>query len=387
MTTEFFTINLEKYKPEVNSLRTTVCEGRKKIIQNTPEEIVRQAFINYLCKEKGYPLQSILVERPMCDYKAKAVGRADIIIVDADKNPLCVVECKREGEFITENIWSQVLTYSEIVKSPSVCIVNGNTAAFLGADGNDDPFHLPEFPHYTNLVEFDFDEIFDYTHEAYKNLDAVDESYKILQNNAIIGYNTDEIYYPFLVKFFNLLYSDAQIIFEEGSTLDLGIAEKKFGNSSGSGYPGTYRSFLRDNENSVVSLAISSTTGGPGHPEYTTLLFAVQENIPGKTNNHLSLQLRVEKHIELVNTEAIITHDGTITIGKMGPGKRKELLKFVLAHKPELLRGDKVYLGKLNYNEEINPVSPETQKFITNCIDYALIRDKFRKSKNQPQNE
>ena len=270
MTTEFFTINLETYKPEVNSLRTTVCEGRKKIIQNTPEEIVRQAFINYLCKEKGYPLQSILVERPMCDYKAKAVGRADIIIVDADKNPLCVVECKREGEFITENIWSQVLTYSEIVKSPSVCIVNGNTAAFLGADGNNNPFYLFEFPHYTNLVEYDFEEIFDYTPAPYKNLAAVNESYKFLQDNAIIGFDTDEIFFPFLVKFFNLLHSDEQVIFEDNSAKDLGLAEKKFGNSSGGGYPGLYRSFLRENDNSVVSLAISSTSRGPGNPEHTT---------------------------------------------------------------------------------------------------------------------
>lgn len=44
MTTEIFEIALDKYKPEVLPSRTTICNGRKKIISLTPEEIIRQAL-------------------------------------------------------------------------------------------------------------------------------------------------------------------------------------------------------------------------------------------------------------------------------------------------------------------------------------------------------
>lgn len=381
MTNEFFEIDLDKYKSEVLPSRTMICSGRKKIIPCTPEEIVRQAFFSYLTTEKGYPFHSIALEVPMTRFKKGAVGRADMVIYDENDYPVCIVECKKEGEYPTEDIWNQVLQYSEIAQSPSVCIVCGNKVMFYGAFDSEEDFYLREFPAYLNLIEFDFEEVFDYELPTFVNLAPSTESYKLLLDHAVIGADTDQKYYPFLVKLFNLYNSEAEIIFEDKSFEDIGMADKKFGNSSGGGYPGVYRSFLKKDESSVVSLAISSTWRGEGYPTHTTLLFAVQEKTAGKTHNHMSLQLRVDKHVELLGNEALITHDGAITIGKQGPGKKQELLDFVSAHNPGLIKGGSVYLGKLSFEEGINPENPETKKFITNSIEYALLRDKFRKSK------
>jgi len=381
MTNEFFEIDLNKYKSEALLSGTRLCHSRKKIINDTPEEIVRQAFYSYLTKEKGYPEHSIAVEVSMTDFKKGAVGRADMIIYDEDRLVVCVVECKRDGEYITDSIWDQVLTYSELGQSPSVCILSGNKAIFWGVFANQEYFYLNEFPAYKNLIEFNFDQVFDYKLPPFVHLETSAESYKLLQDHAIIGTDTAHKYYPFLVKLFNLYLSEAKIIFDDNSVKDIGKTDKKFGNSSGGGYPGVYRSFLKQEDSLVVSFAISSTCRGEGHPTHTTLLFAVQEKTAGKTNNHMSLQLRVDKHIELLSNEALITHDGTITIGKQGPGKKQELLDFVSVHNAELIKGGTIFLGKLNFEKEIHPESPETKKFINNSIEYALLRDKFRKSK------
>lgn len=381
MTNEFFAINLDKYKSEVLPSRTRICNGRKKIIPDTPEEIVRQAFYLYLTTEKGYPAHSISLEVPMTDFKKGAAGRADMVIYDENDHPVCIVECKREGEFITENIWDQVLNYCEIANCQSVCIVSGNEVVFCAPDSNDEMGYLKEVPAYLNLIAFDFNEVYDYDIPPFVNLKPGTESYNLLLDHGIIGADTDHKYYPFLVKLFNLYNNEEEIIFNDNSVEDIGMADKKFGNASGGGYPGVYRSFLKQDDNSVVSFAISSTWRGEGYPTHTTLLFAVQEKTAGKTHNHMSLQLRVDKHIELLGNEALITHDGTITIGKQGPGKKQELLDFVSIHNSELIKGGSVYLGKLNFQKEINPENPETKKFITNSIKYALLRDKFRKSK------
>lgn len=381
MTNEFFEIDLDKYKSEVLPSRTRICNGRKKIIFDTPEEIVRQAFYLYLTTEKGYPAHRISLEVPMTDFKKGAVGRADMVIYDENDYPVCIVECKREGEYITENIWNQVLNYCEIANAQSVCIVSGNEVVFCSPDSNDQMGYLNEVPAYLNLLAFNFNEVYDYDIPQFVNLKPGTQSYMLLLDHAVIGADTDQKYYPFLVKLFNLYNSEAEILFEDKSVEDIRLADKKFGNSSGGGYPGVYRSFLIQEESSVVSLAISSTWSGEGYPTHTTLLFAVEEKRAGKTHNHMSLQLRVDKHVELLGYEALITHDGAITIGKKGPGKKQELLDFVSAHNPGLIKGGSVYLGKLNFEEEINPENPETKNFITNSIEYALLRDKFRKSK------
>ncbi|MCX7086589.1 MAG: type I restriction enzyme HsdR N-terminal domain-containing protein [Methylococcales bacterium] len=70
-----------------------VCSVRGKEIKLTPEEIVRQLYIDTLHKHYGYSL-----DRIHCEYPVKTGSsskRADIVILDADYSPYIIVELKQ----------------------------------------------------------------------------------------------------------------------------------------------------------------------------------------------------------------------------------------------------------------------------------------------------
>ncbi|MDT8758671.1 N-6 DNA methylase [Sphingomonas psychrotolerans] len=60
------------------------CYGRDKVVRATPEEIVRQLWLDRLVNELDYPLSRIRVEEPIVIGR-DATKRADIVILDADR--------------------------------------------------------------------------------------------------------------------------------------------------------------------------------------------------------------------------------------------------------------------------------------------------------------
>jgi hypothetical protein len=118
-------------------------------------------------------------------------------------------------------------------------------------------------------------------------------------------------------------------------------------------------------------------TRGDGFLVTTSLMFAVDV----KVNFHLSLELRVDKYINITNKLARITHHGTITIGKLGAAKRSELLDFVKKNNPNLIQEGQIDLGCFDISREITGEQNETKQFIKNCMDYAIVRGQFREYK------
>jgi hypothetical protein len=72
-----------------------------------------------------------------------------------------------------------------------------------------------------------------------------------------------------------------------------------------------------------------------------------------------------------------IWHNGTLTHGDKGAAKRDVVLEFVCNKAPHLVRADKMRLGSLPLNRLIT--WKDAEEFIYNCIEYALVRDEFRK--------
>ncbi len=60
------------------------CFGRDKIVRATPEEIVRQLWLDRLVNEYDYPLARLRVEHPVVIGR-DATKRADIVVLDADR--------------------------------------------------------------------------------------------------------------------------------------------------------------------------------------------------------------------------------------------------------------------------------------------------------------
>jgi len=96
---------------------------RKKYLVLTPEEWVRQHFVNYLINTLGYPRALIKVEGGL-RYNALQ-KRSDIVVHDRDGNPWMVVECKSPELKLTQRALSQASMYNDTLKAKFLTITNG----------------------------------------------------------------------------------------------------------------------------------------------------------------------------------------------------------------------------------------------------------------------
>jgi len=96
---------------------------RKKWLQLTPEEWVRQNFIQYLIKVKGYPASLIAVEKEIQLGELKK--RFDILVYDMDHRPWMMIECKAGDVKLDESVLEQVLRYNMSVPVQYIVITNG----------------------------------------------------------------------------------------------------------------------------------------------------------------------------------------------------------------------------------------------------------------------
>lgn len=96
---------------------------RKKWLLLTPEEWVRQNFVQYLIKEMKYPASFIAMEKEIKLGDLKK--RFDILIYDKDHNPWMMVECKSMEVRLDDAVLQQVLRYNISVPVSNIVITNG----------------------------------------------------------------------------------------------------------------------------------------------------------------------------------------------------------------------------------------------------------------------
>lgn len=96
---------------------------RKKFVVLTPEEWVRQHFIQFLNHEKYYPASLMAVEK-----KVNVNGhprRFDLLIYHRDGHPLLIAEFKAPGVKISQDTFDQVVRYNMALQVEFVVISNG----------------------------------------------------------------------------------------------------------------------------------------------------------------------------------------------------------------------------------------------------------------------
>lgn len=96
---------------------------RKLWVRLTPEEWVRQNFLQYLVQIKNYPSSLIAVETEIKLHDLRK--RCDIIVYKDDK-PWMIVECKEMNETLNEAVLQQVLRYNISIPSKYLVITNGS---------------------------------------------------------------------------------------------------------------------------------------------------------------------------------------------------------------------------------------------------------------------
>ena len=96
---------------------------RKKYLVLTPEEEVRQLFLQYLIHEKGYPPGLIAIEKAH-KYQDKKL-RTDILVYDRNALPKLIVECKAPDVELDQRVLDQIARYNLHFKVDHLIITNG----------------------------------------------------------------------------------------------------------------------------------------------------------------------------------------------------------------------------------------------------------------------
>ncbi|MES2849528.1 MAG: type I restriction enzyme HsdR N-terminal domain-containing protein [Bacteroidota bacterium] len=97
---------------------------RKKWVVLTPEEWVRQNFLQYLVQVKQYPASLIAVEKEI--NVADTKKRFDIVVYDKNHQPFMIVECKEMNVEMDNKTLDQVLRYNIALQVPYLVITNGS---------------------------------------------------------------------------------------------------------------------------------------------------------------------------------------------------------------------------------------------------------------------
>jgi hypothetical protein len=115
------------YQPKIkkeNNKEFIFDEVRKKWVVLTPEEWVRQNFLQYLMQVKNYPASLIAVEREIV--LADTKKRFDIVVYNKNHQPYIIVECKEMNVELDSKTLDQVLRYNVSLQVDFLVITNGS---------------------------------------------------------------------------------------------------------------------------------------------------------------------------------------------------------------------------------------------------------------------
>jgi type I site-specific restriction endonuclease len=123
---------------------------RSKYVTLTPEEWVRQNFLQYLIQVKKTPKSLIRVEMSLeLNGMAK---RSDIVVHDRQGNPLLAVECKATSVKITQSVFEQLARYNLQLNVPYLVVTNGLKHFFCKFSETEKKYlFLEEIPEYDKL--------------------------------------------------------------------------------------------------------------------------------------------------------------------------------------------------------------------------------------------
>lgn len=149
------TLNLPAY-----DLRVEEREGgavvldpiRQKYVRLTPEEWVRQHFVQYLVQALGVPRGLVAVEKGF-RYQDQP-QRADVVVHDRTGAPLVLVECKAPSCPIQQSVFEQGARYNAVLGAPFLVVTNGREhyACRIDFDAGTYRF-LDDLPAYETLLD------------------------------------------------------------------------------------------------------------------------------------------------------------------------------------------------------------------------------------------
>ena len=115
---------------------------RKRWLLLTPEEWVRQNFLQYIVQIKNYPASLIAIEKEI--YLGELKKRCDIVVYNRDTLPWMIIECKEMNERLNAKVLDQILRYHITLPAKYLVITNGSYC-FAFVDFGQDAGHGAAF--------------------------------------------------------------------------------------------------------------------------------------------------------------------------------------------------------------------------------------------------
>ncbi|MDR2121362.1 MAG: type I restriction enzyme HsdR N-terminal domain-containing protein [Tannerella sp.] len=147
-------LNLPYFEPRVSQINGKYFifdPIRRKHVMLTPEEWVRQHFVNYLITEKGCP-KELLANEVSVSLNNQA-RRCDTIIYNRNLKPLAIVEYKAPSVRITQDVFEQIARYNISLHVACLLVSNGLEHYGCRIDyGNATYTYLEQIPAYHELT-------------------------------------------------------------------------------------------------------------------------------------------------------------------------------------------------------------------------------------------
>lgn len=367
---------------------------RQKLIYITPEETVRQQAISYLTNVLSVPKDVIVVEQHLSHYGIKTNKRADIVIHKPDKDgfiqPIAVIECKTPDVPLDLNAREQMLTYCDLISADFAMLTNGVEEycyRYNQSTGNyEDIVKLPVF---TDMLSDKY-ELYDPgelpPRIPFEKLAAFIKEDRASRDPDDYGYDISKLTpMNIAVPVFNLWEGllDTRIKMPVGNyglfelLEDYGVRMLSYGNAAGGKFFGPYRSFLVKVNDNVEFYSIGVTTYCKStSPENVKTCIAVAHD--DEKESHHALQLVADDNLVVRGNIIDFYHHGKIAIGNLGSGKIDELRSFVADRYPQIISGNKFYLGSLTNDRLFRLNDLDVIHLIVNLISYAMIRYEYR---------
>ncbi len=123
---------------------------RRKYVALTPEEWVRQHFVNWLISDKEYPT-SLMANEAGIKLNSQ-IRRCDTVVYNHQLDPLMIIEYKESNVSITQDVFDQVVRYNTVLKVQYIVVSNGISHYCCKMDYKKQSFeYLTEIPNYKDL--------------------------------------------------------------------------------------------------------------------------------------------------------------------------------------------------------------------------------------------
>ena len=137
-------LNLPEFEVKVKD-QEIFCLVRRKWVALTPEEWVRQHFVNLMITNLHYPKGMMKLEHTMNYFKN--VKRSDVTILSKEAGIFMLLECKAPTVKIDQKVINQISEYNKVLNSKYISVSNGLTH-FVWEKNQDAYQQVRAFPAY-----------------------------------------------------------------------------------------------------------------------------------------------------------------------------------------------------------------------------------------------